>query len=380
MLDPSFSGADGVDDARAARVATIGRSSQRKSLKRASHMQLHAIGIDLAKTVFQVHGIDKQHEVVLVRQLRRHQVIPFFAKLPPCLIGMEACATAHHWARELAKLGHTVRLIPPIYVKAYVKRSKNDAADAAAICEAVTRPSMRFVPIKTEEQQSALAVHRARDLLVRQRTKLTNSLRAHLAELGIVAEKGREGLAQLVEIVADARSTGSLPAMMMSALAAIIDQIMSLEQQIRELERCIKQQHRASDVSKRLEGIPGIGVIGATAITATVTDPSQFKSGRDLAAWIGLVPKQYSTGGKVKLGSISKQGDRYLRRLLVVGGTSIVKLARIFPTKFPWVVKLLAKKPAKVVAIAVANKLARIAWAIMSTGKTYRPRLRTVRL
>jgi transposase len=343
-------------------------------------MQVHTIGIDLAKTVFQVHGVDESDEVVLARQLRRKQMIAFFAKLEPCLIGMEACATSHYWARELAKLGHTVRLIPPVYVKAYVKRSKNDAADAAAICEAVTRPSMRFVPVKTEEQQAAMAVHRARSLLIRQRTQLTNALRAHLAELGIVAEKGREGLGQLVEIVADARSSELLPAQMIAALSAIIDQVMSLEQQIRELHRCLKQQHRASDVSQRLEGIPGIGIVGAAALAAAVTDPGQFKSGRDLAAWIGLVPKQHSTGGKVRLGSISKQGDRYLRRLLVVGGTSVVKLAKIFPWKYPWVAKLLERKPAKVVAIAVANKLARIAWALMSTGETYRPRTRRARL
>lgn len=343
-------------------------------------MQVQTIGIDLAKSVFQVHGVDEQGKIVFARQLRRKQVIPFLTKVEPCLVGMEACATAHHWARELTKLGHTVRLIPPIYVKAYVKRSKNDAADAAAICEAVTRPSMRFVPIKTEDQQAAMAVHRARSLLIRQRTQLTNALRAHLAELGIIAETGREGLAQLVEIVADARSAKLLPVAMIQALSAIIDQVMSLEQQIRELDGCIKEQHRASDVSRRLEGIPGIGIVGATALVAAVTDPGQFKSGRDLAAWIGLVPKQYSTGGKVRLGSISKQGDKYLRRLLVVGGTSIVKLAKIFPWKFPWVAKLLEKKPAKVVAIAVANKLARIAWAIITTGETYRPRVRTVRV
>ena len=213
--------------------------------------------------------------------------------------------------------------------------------------------------------------------MIRQRTQLTNALRAHLAELGIVAEKGREGLAQLVEIVADARSNGLLPAQMIEALAAIIDQVMSLEQQIRELDRCIKQQHRDIDVSQRLEGIPGIGIVGATALAASVINPGQFKSGRDLAAWIGLVPKQQSTGGKVRLGSISKQGDRYLRRLLVVGGTSIVRLAKIFPWKYPWVTQLLAKKPAKVVAIAVANKLARIAWAIISSGHPYRTRVRT---
>jgi transposase len=343
-------------------------------------MQVHTIGIDLAKNVFQVHGVDEAHEVVVVRQLRRKQVIPFFAKLAPCLIGMEACATGHHWARELMELGHTVRLIPPVYVKAYVKRQKNDAADAAAICEAVTRPSMRFVPVKTEEQQAALTVHRARDLLIRQRTQLTNALRAHLAEFGIVAEQGREGLNKLVEIISDAALTQSLPREMLQALHVMLAQLTSLQQQISELDRLIKNQHRASDVSQRLEGIPGIGVIGATAIAATVTDPGQYKSGRDLAAWIGLVPKQYSTGGKARLGSISKQGDRYLRRLLVVGGMSVVKLAKIFPWKYPWVAKLLARKPAKVVAIAVANKLARIAWAIMSKGETYRPRVRTVRL
>ena len=285
---------------------------------------------------------------------------------------MEACATAHFWARELIKLGHKVRLIPPVYVKAYVKRQKNDAADAAAICEAVTRPSMRFVPIKSEEQQAALAVHRARVLLMRQRTKLMHALRAHMAELGIIAETGLEGLAKLVNFVSDARSNGSLPQPMVAALSALVDQVMSLDQQIRELDRCIKEQHRASDVSKRLESIPGIGIMGATALAAAVIDPSQFKTGRDLAAWIGLVPKQNSTGGKVKLGSITKQGDQYLRRLLVLGGMSVVKIAKIFPWRYPWVVKLLEKKPPKVVAVAVANKLARIAWAIMNNGGIFR--------
>jgi len=343
-------------------------------------MQVHTIGIDLAKNVFQVHGVNERHEVVLVRQLRRKKMIGFFSKVAPCLIGMEACATSHHWARELTKLGLTVRLIPPIYVKAYVKRQKNDAADAAAICEAVTRPTMRFVPIKTEEQQAALAVHRTRNLLIRQRTQLINSLRAHLAELGIVADQGREGLAKLVAIISEASSTQSLPSEMLQALDVMLAQLASLQLQIGELDRCIQAQHRASDVSRRLESIPGIGVIGATAIAATVTDPSQFKSGRDLAAWVGLVPKQNSTGGKVRLGSISKQGDRYLRRLLVIGATSVVKLARIFPAKYPWIVKLLARKPAKVVAIAVANKLARIAWAIMSKGETFRRPVYTVRM
>ena len=341
--------------------------------------KIQTIGIDLAKNVFQVHCVDEKDQIVLVKQLRRNQVIAFLAKLEPCLVGMEACATAHHWARELIKLGHDVRLIPPVYVKAYVKRSKNDAADAAAICEAVTRPSMRFVPVKTEVQQAALMVHRARDLLMRQRTQLTNALRAHLAELGIVAETGREGGMQLVKIVGQARSSGALPAEMIEALSALIDQIFSLEEQINELNKCIKRQYRTSEVAKRLEAIPGIGIITATAMAATVTDPGQFKSGRDLAAWLGLVPKQYSTGGKVKLGPISKKGDRYLRRLLVVGGTSVVKLAKIFPWRYPWVAKLLEKKPAKVVAVAVANKLARIAWALMNSGGNYRPQLRGAR-
>ncbi len=334
-------------------------------------MNISTIGIDLAKNVFQVHGVDADGKVIVVRKLRRAQLVEFFAKIPACLVGMEACATGHHWARELTKLGHTVRLLPPAYVKAYVKRSKNDAADAAAICEAVTRPSMRFVPIKSEEQQAVLAVHRTRDLLIGQRTQLTNALRAHLAELGLVAEQGRDGLAKLVEIVSDEESVATLPPVMRHALQVVLDQLAALGQQIGQLDRAIAAQHKASDVSRRLESIPGIGVIGATAIAATVTDPSAFKSGRDLAAWIGLVPRQHSTGGKEKLGGISKQGDRYLRRLLVVGATAVVRQARLHPEKYPWIVKLLAKKPTKVVAIAVANKTARIAWAIMNKGGTY---------
>jgi transposase len=335
-------------------------------------MQITTIGLDLAKNVFQVHGVDDVDKLTITRQLRRGQLIEFFKKLPPCLVGMEACATAHHWARELIKLGHTVRLMPASYVKAYVKRSKNDAADAAAICEAVTRPSMRFVPVKTAESQAALMLHRSRDLLVRQRTQLINALRAHLAEVGLVAATGVDGLKSLLAIIREAGETEQLPSPMRQALQPLVDQLAALQAQIGQLERSIHAQHRASDVSRRLETIPGIGVIGATAIAATVTEPGAFKSGRELAAWIGLVPRQHSTGGKQALGSISKQGDRYLRRLLIVGATAVIRHARAHPDKHPWIIKLLAKMPAKKVAVALANKTARIAWAILAKGGTYR--------
>jgi transposase len=335
-------------------------------------MQVTTIGLDLAKNVFQAHGVDEDGKVVITRQLRRGQMMEFFKKLPPCLIGMEACATAHHWARELVTLGHTVRLMPASYVKAYVKRSKNDAADAAAICEAVSRPSMRFVPVKTADQQAGLMLHRARDLLVRQRTQLINALRAHLAEMGLVAAAGVDGLKSLLAIVAEAGNKHQLPEPMRQALHALVAGLQGLSGQIGALERGIHAQHRASDASRRLETIPGIGVIGATAITATVTDPSAFISGRELAAWIGLVPRQNSTGGKQKLGGISKQGDRYLRRLLIVGATAVIRHARTHPDKHPWVMNLLAKMPAKKVAVALANKTARIAWAVLAKGETYR--------
>ena len=335
-------------------------------------MQVSTIGVDLAKNAFQIHGVDSGGKVVITRQLRRKQVIEFFGKLPPCLVGMEAYGTAHHWARELAKLGHAVRLIPPSYVKGYVKRSKNDAADAAAICEAVTRPSMRFVPVKTAEQQAALMLHRTRDLLIRQRTQLINALRAHLAELGLVAQTGRDGLTELAAIVSDELNGHALPTAMREALQVLLNQLAALQGQIGKLDRSIHAQHRANDMSRRLETIPGIGVIGATAITSTIADPSVFKSGRDFAAWIGLVPRQHSTGGKEKLGSISKQGDRYLRRLLVIGATAVIQQARRHPEKHRWIMNLLAKKPAKLVAVAVANKMARIAWVIVAKGGTYR--------
>jgi transposase len=334
-------------------------------------MQITTIGLDIAKNVFQVHGIDAAEKVIVRKQLRRGQVMKFFAALPPCLVGMEACATAHYWARELTKLGHEVRLMPAKDVKAYVKRNKNDAADAEAICEAVRRPTMRFVRVKSADQQGRLMQHRTRDLLLRQQTQAINALRAHLAELGIVAAQGREGLKQLLTIIADEKEA-RLPIDARASLIVLAAQLQALHTMIGSIEKRLIVQHRANEASKRLESIPGIGLIGASAITATVTDPSAFRSGRDFAAWIGLVPRQDSTGGKQKLGPISKQGDRYLRRLLVVGAHAVLRRAKQSPQKYPWLAQLLARRPFKVVAIALANKMARVAWALLAKGGTYR--------
>jgi transposase len=335
------------------------------------HMQMTTIGLDIAKNVFQVHGIDAAEKVVIRKQLRRSQVLAFFKALPPCLVGMEACATAHYWARELTKLGHRVRLMPAKDVKAYVKRNKNDAADAEAICEAVRRPTMRFVQVKSAEQQGGLMLHRTRDLLMRQRTQVINALRAHLAELGITAAQGREGLKELLQIIAS-DADERLPADAHASLVVLAAELQAMQTLIGSIEKRITAQHRGNEASKRLETIPGIGVIGATAIAATVTDPTVFRSGRDFAAWIGLVPRQDSTGGKQKLGPISKQGDRYLRRILVVGAIAVLRYAKQNPEKYPWLTQLLARRPFKVVAVALANKMARMAWALLAKGGTYR--------
>ena len=334
-------------------------------------MQITTIGLDLAKNVFQVHAIDASEKVVAKKQLKRSQVIAYFKALPPCLVGMEACATAHHWARELANLGHEVRLMPAKDVKAYVKRNKNDAADAAAICEAVRRPTMRFVRVKSPEQQGRLMQHRARDLLMRQRTQLINAMRAHLAELGIVSAQGREGLSELLSVISNEQEI-QMPIDARATLMVLAAQLHALQTLIGTLDKRIMAQHRTSDESKRLETIPGIGPIGATTIVAVVPDPKVFKSGRDFAAWIGLVPRQDSTGGKQKLGPISKQGDRYLRRILVVGAHAVLRRARQNPAKYPWLTQLLARRPFKVVAVALANKMARVAWALLARGGTYR--------
>ena len=337
-------------------------------------MQITTIGLDIAKNMFQVHGIDAAEKVVVRKQLRRGQVMRFFEQLSPCLVGLEACATAHYRARELTKLGHEVRLMPARDVRAYVKRNKNDAADAEAICEAVRRPTMRFVRVKSAEQQGQLMQHRARDLLMRQRTQLINAMRAHMAELGMIAPQGREGIKQLLAIIANDEDT-RLPVDARASLIVLAAQLEAMQTMIGSLERRIVARHRSHPDSKRLETIPGVGVIGATAIAATVTDPAAFRCGRDFAAWVGLVPRQDSTGGKPRLGPISKQGDRYLRRILVVGAVSMLRRAKLNPEKYPWVTRLLARRPFKVVAIALANKMARVAWALLAKGGTYRPRL-----
>ena len=330
------------------------------------------IGLDIAKSVFQVHGVDAAGQVVVRRQLKRRYVLAFFEKLPPCLIGVEACASSHHWSRELQALGHKVRLMPPAYVRPYVKRQKNDAADAEAICEAVTRANMRFVETKTPEQQSCLMLHRTRHLFIRQQTAVINAIRAHLAEFGIVAPVGRNGVEELLGVVADA-SDKRLPEIARACLAALGAQLRMLKAQILEFDRMINAWHRSNETSKRLDEIPGVGPALATALVASVADPRAFRSGRDFSAWIGLVPKQHSSGGKDRLGGISKQGDRYLRSLFTAGALAVIRYAKIHGAKHrPWLTALLARRPTKVAAVALANKIARMAWAMMTRDERYR--------
>jgi transposase len=330
------------------------------------------IGLDIAKSVFQVHGIDAVGNVIIRRQLKRRYVLALFQKLPPCLVGIEACATSHHWSRELKALGHTVRLMPPAYVKPYVKRQKNDAADAEAICEAVTRATMRFVETKTPEQQSCLMLHRTRHLFIRQQTAVINAIRAHLAEFGIVAPVGRNGVEELLDVVADTRDK-RVPEVARACLAALGAQLRRFKEQILEFDRMIRAWHRSNETSRRLDEIPGVGPMLATALVASVADPRAFRSGRNFSAWVGLVPKQHSSGGKDRLGNISKQGDRYLRSLFTAGALAVIRYAKIHGTKHrPWLTALLARRPTKVAAIALANKIARMAWAMMAKGERYK--------
>jgi len=330
------------------------------------------IGLDIAKSVFQVHGIDADGRVVIRRQLKRRYVLTFFEKLAPCLIGIEACASSHHWARQLQSLGHTVRLMPPSYVKPYVKRQKNDATDAEAICEAVTRANMRFVATKTPEQQSGLVLHRTRHLFIRQQTAVINAIRAHLAEFGITAPVGRKGVEELLNVIANPNDK-RVPEIARACLLAFRAQLRRLKEQILEFDRMIRAWHRSSERSQQLDDCPGVGPALATALIATVADPKSFRSGRNFSAWIGLVPKQHSSGGKNRLGSISKQGDRYLRGLFVAGALAVIRYAKIRGTKHrPWLAALLARRPTKVAAIALANKIARMTWAMMTRGERYK--------
>ena len=335
-------------------------------------MDITTIGLDLAKSVFQVHAVDASGKTVVGKALKRAQLLPFFAKLPPCLVGMEACGTSHYWARELTKLGHEVRLMPPAYVKPYVKRGKTDANDAAAICEAVTRPSMRFVPVKSAEQQAALALHRTRDLMVKQRTQLVNMIRGLLAEFGIQMARG---LRHALELAArlSAGEAAEVPSLAQRVVAGLADQIGALQVQLAKLDKELIAWHRSSELSQRLATIPGVGVISATALAASVIEPERFRSGRQFAASLGLTPLQNCSGGKERMGRISRMGDRYLRRLLVVGMTSLIRRARSSPSSVdPRLPAMLHRKPARVVTVAAANRTARVAWAIMTRGGTYR--------
>jgi transposase len=335
-------------------------------------MEITTVGLDLAKNVFQVHAVSTTGEILVRKALRRAQLLPFFKKLGPCLVGMEACGTSHHWARQIAALGHEVKLMPPAYVKPYVKRGKTDASDAEAICEAVTRPTMRFVAVKSAEQQSALTIHRTRELLVRQRTQSINMMRGLLAEFGIVVPQGVQHALTIARKISDGEAM-ELPALAEKMARVLADQALSLHGQLGEIEREIRAWQKENDLAKRLATIPGIGPIGASALAATVTDPHQFSSGRQFAAWLGLTPLQNSSGGKERLGRISKMGDQYVRKILVIGMTAIVRFARSRPDLYdPWVAALIARKPGRLASVALANKAARVAWAIMTRGGTYR--------
>jgi transposase len=333
--------------------------------------EVSTIGLDLAKTVFQVHGADASGAVVFRKKLRRVQVLSFLAAQPPCTVAMEACGSAHHWAREIGRLGHRVRLIPPAYVKPFVKRQKNDAADAEAICEAAGRPTMRFVAVKSETAQAAAVVFRTRDLLVRQRTQIINALRGHLAEFGIVVAKGPVHVPQLVRAVEDPHEP--VPEIARPMLKMLIETLHALDERITLLDRAIAQRAKADEMARRLMTIPGVGPVIATALTALAPPAETFKRGRDFAAWLGLTPLQHSTGGKPKLGATSKMGERTLRRLLIIGASGVLRwAARNGAPAGSWIARMLARKPPLLVRVALANKMARIIWALMAKGGIYR--------
>jgi transposase len=335
-------------------------------------MQATTIGLDIAKSVFQVHAVDERGRVVLRKRLARAKVLTFFANLPRCVIGLEACGGAHHWARELIRLGHDARLMPPQYVKAYVKTNKHDAADAEACCEGVQRPSMRFVAVKTEAQQATLMLHRVRDQLIGQRTATINALRGHLAEFGIVAAQRQAGLRQLLELLGELEDDRIAPPAR-ELLQLLVGQIRELEAKIAGLDQRLVAATRSDPICRSLTAVPGIGPVIATAFAATVPEARAFRSGRHLAAWLGLVPGQHGTGGKERRLGISKRGDGYLRRQLIHGARALVRVSRRRTDKLgAWIDGLLARRPFNVAVVAVANKLARILWAMLSRGAAYR--------
>jgi transposase len=333
------------------------------------------IGVDLAKNFFQVHGIEHEGGLALTRKLTRAKFREFCSRLAPCSIGMEACGSSHYWVRELRAMGHDVVLIAPAYTKPYVKRGKNDAADAAAICEAMSRPEMRFVPIKSADQQAVLMLHKTRDLLVKQRTMSVNALRGHLQEFGLIAAKG---IHRVKELVALALADESLPEEAKQAAILLAAHGDELDEKIDALERKIARASAKNPTSRLLDEVPAIGPLIASAMTASFPDPSAFKSGSDFSASLGLTPSQHSSGGKEKLGGITKKGNRYLRKMLVVGCTSVLRVAHKYKGALAdWIAAMKAKKSERVVAVALANKLARICWAIMSTGESFRTELYT---
>jgi transposase len=332
-------------------------------------MRIIRVGLDTSKHVFQVHGVDESEQPVMRAQLRRNAVAKFFAKLPPARIGLEACGAAHYWARLLRGLGHEAVLLPPQYIKAYVKRGKNDAIDAAAICEAMSRPGMRFVPVKSAEQQAALMLLRVRELLIKQRTMLTNAMRGHAAEFGVIAAKGPVRVAELVQ---QARcAAAGVPALAQELLALLAEQLAALDDKLKALEAQLLAWHRRDPVSQCLATQPGIGPIAALSFALKVPDAKLFRSGRHFAAWLGLTPKEHSTGGRRRLGRISRQGDEGLRKLLVLGATAVIQFAKPGRAS-PWLINLLARRPKKLAAVALANKMARVLWAMMASGEVYR--------
>jgi transposase len=335
-------------------------------------LEITTVGLDLAKNVFQAHGADASGHAVLRKKLRRDQVLAFFSQLPRCLVAMEACGGAHFWARELARLGHDVRLIPPAYVKPFIKRQKNDAADAEAICEAAQRPSMRFVPVKSEEVQGAAMVFRVRELLIRQRTQAINALRGHLTEFGLVVPQGAANAARLIALVEDPDS--SLPAEAIATLKVLVTALVHLEEEIGKLDGEIERRAKENEVARRLMTVPGIGPVIATALAVLAPPPQTFRSARDFAAWLGLTPRQHSTGGKQRLGATTRMGERSLRRLLLLGANSVIIKRHVHATARPgtWLAGLIARKPPMLVRVALANKMARIVWALMARGEVYR--------